>query len=156
MHFVRFCVSRLVALNFRVRVFSLFYLAHKFLLLAYWNTAILDFQGEIVPIDLPNPEDTQMWVGENELLPSRQHQFYFSASALYYCLYLTKYGLDAMVTVYWRGRKTQNSEMFWTTQVVCWLKQLKTGKLKPFSQTASPDYFSSQLSPCGLVNVESS
>ena len=61
--------------------------------------AILDFQGEIIAIDLPNPEDTQIWVGENELLHSRQ--------------------------------------MFWTTQVACWLKQLKTGKL------TSPDYFSS-------------
>ena len=30
--------------------------------------AVLDFQGEIIAIDLPNPEDTQIWVGENELL----------------------------------------------------------------------------------------
>ena len=106
---VCFCVSRLVVLNFRVRVFPLFYLAHKFFLLAYWNTAILDFQGEIAPIDLPNPEDTQIWVGENKLLHSRQHQFYFCCFRSLLLPLFDKYGLDAMVTVWLTWKKSPKS-----------------------------------------------
>ena len=34
--------------------------------------ASLDSQGEIVPIELPNPEDTQIWEGENQSVRSRQ------------------------------------------------------------------------------------
>ena len=37
--------------------------------------ANLDSQGEIVLIELPNPEETQKWEGENELVRSRQHIF---------------------------------------------------------------------------------
>ena len=37
--------------------------------------ASLDSQGEIVPIGLPNPEETQIWEGENESARSRQHLF---------------------------------------------------------------------------------
>ena len=33
----------------------------------------LDSQGEIVPIELSNPEVTQMWDGENKSVHSRQH-----------------------------------------------------------------------------------
>ena len=33
----------------------------------------LDFQGEIVPIEPPNPEETQIRKGENESVRSRQH-----------------------------------------------------------------------------------
>ena len=33
----------------------------------------LDSQGEIVPTKLPNPEETQIWEGENESVRSRQH-----------------------------------------------------------------------------------
>ena len=32
----------------------------------------LDSQGEIVPTELPNPEETQIWEGENESVRSRQ------------------------------------------------------------------------------------
>ena len=32
--------------------------------------ASLDSQGEIVPIELPNPEETQIWEGENQLVHS--------------------------------------------------------------------------------------
>ena len=32
----------------------------------------LDSQGEVVPIELPNPEVSQMWEGENESVRSRQ------------------------------------------------------------------------------------
>ena len=32
-----------------------------------------DSQGEIVPIELPNPEETQIWEGENESIRPRQH-----------------------------------------------------------------------------------
>ena len=39
--------------------------------------ASLDSQGEddceIVPIKLPNPEETQIWDGKNESVRSRQH-----------------------------------------------------------------------------------
>ena len=35
--------------------------------------ANLDSQGEIVLIELPNPEETQIWEGENESVRSRQH-----------------------------------------------------------------------------------
>ena len=37
--------------------------------------ANLDSQGEIVLIELPNPEETQIWEGENESVRSRQHIF---------------------------------------------------------------------------------
>ena len=50
--------------------------------------ASLDSQGEIAPIELPNPEETQIWEGENESAHSRQH-FNFAASARYCCLYST-------------------------------------------------------------------
>ena len=32
-----------------------------------------DSQGEIVPLELPDPEETQIWKGENESVCSRQH-----------------------------------------------------------------------------------
>ena len=32
-----------------------------------------DSQGEIVPIELPNPEETQIWESENESIRPRQH-----------------------------------------------------------------------------------
>ena len=35
--------------------------------------ANLDSQGEIVSIELLNPEETQIWKGENESVSSRQH-----------------------------------------------------------------------------------
>ena len=35
--------------------------------------ASLDSQGEIVPLELPNPEETQIREGENEPVRSRQH-----------------------------------------------------------------------------------
>ena len=60
--------------NFRVRlrVFekrSKFYLSSKFFYLLYTET----WQVKIVPIELPNPEETQIWEGENESVRSRQH-----------------------------------------------------------------------------------
>ena len=51
----------------------------------YWNMASLDSQGEIVPIELPNPEETQIWEAENQSVHSRQH-FDLAASAHYCCL----------------------------------------------------------------------
>ena len=35
--------------------------------------ASLDSQGEMVPTELPNPEDTQIWEGGNQSVRSRQH-----------------------------------------------------------------------------------
>ena len=49
--------------------------------------ASLDSQGEIVPIELPIPEQTQIQKGENESVRSRQH------------LYLLTNTVDATVTV---------------------------------------------------------
>ena len=57
--------------------------------------ASLDSQGEVVPIELPNPQETQIWKGENKSVLSRQH-FNFPASARYL---FDKQELDAMVTV---------------------------------------------------------
>ena len=48
-----------------------FYLSYKFFL--FFNMASLDFQGEILPIELPNPEETQIREGESESVRSRQH-----------------------------------------------------------------------------------
>ena len=48
-------------------------LALKFFLPSYQNMASLDSQGEIVPIELPNPQETQILEGEDESVRSRQH-----------------------------------------------------------------------------------
>ena len=45
----------------------------NFFLSSYSNTESLDFQGEIVPVELPNPEEIQIWEDENESARSRQH-----------------------------------------------------------------------------------
>ena len=37
--------------------------------------ASLDSRREIVPIELPNAEETRIWEGENESLRYRQHLF---------------------------------------------------------------------------------
>ena len=37
------------------------------------NRASLDSPGEIVFLEVPNPEETQIWEGENEALRSHQH-----------------------------------------------------------------------------------
>ena len=52
-----------------------FYLSSKFFFFnsLYWNVASLDSKDENVPIELPNPEETQIRNGENELVRSRQH-----------------------------------------------------------------------------------
>ena len=55
---------------------------------SYWNMASLDSQGDVVPIELPNPEEMQIWEGENKSVHSRQH-FNFAGSARYCCLYST-------------------------------------------------------------------
>ena len=58
--------------------------------------ASLDSQGEIVSIELPNPEETQIWEGENESFVPANISFYS------FCLLLPPLfddqGLDAMVT----------------------------------------------------------
>ena len=73
MDFDPFCVFLFqgsLLLNFRVCVFSFFYIALKFFYLLS-----LDSQREIVPIELPKPEETQIWEGENESVGYRQHLF---------------------------------------------------------------------------------
>ena len=51
--------------------------------------ASLVAQGEIVPIELPNPEETQIWEGKNSTFPPT---FYFAVFARYGRLYLTSKG----------------------------------------------------------------
>ena len=46
-------------LNFSSRVFS--YFSSQVFLPSSWNMASLHSQWEIVPIELPNPEETQIW-----------------------------------------------------------------------------------------------
>ena len=63
--------------------------------------ANLDSQVEIVSIELLNPEETQIWKGENESVSSRQDLFLFLF--IYLCSLLPplfdKQGLDATLTV---------------------------------------------------------
>ena len=40
---------------------------------SYWNMASWDSQGEVVPIELPNPQETQIWESENKSALSRKH-----------------------------------------------------------------------------------
>ena len=52
--------------------------------------ANLDSEVEIVSIELLNPEETQIWKGENESVSSRQHLFLFLFIYALCCrLYLT-------------------------------------------------------------------
>ena len=52
--------------------------------------ANLDSQVKIVSIELLNPEETQIWKGENESVSSRQDLFLFLFIYAPYCrLYLT-------------------------------------------------------------------
>ena len=68
--FVCFCVSGLIALFLKSTVsFTLVLIFFNFFILKL-NVASLNFKGEIVPIELPNPEETQIRKGENELVRS--------------------------------------------------------------------------------------
>ena len=95
-----FCVF----LCFKVRCFVFekhrkFYLSSKiFLTSLHWNMASLDSKGEIVPIELPNPEETQLRKGENEPVRSRWH------------LHLLTNTVDATVTVWLTSQKNLNLE----------------------------------------------
>ena len=64
----------------------------------HWNMESLDFQGEIVPIEPPNLEETQIRKGENEPVRSRQH---------FHSLTNT---VDATVTVWLTSQKYLNLE----------------------------------------------
>ena len=54
-----------------VRVFSRF--SSQVFSPSYRNMANSDSQGEIVPLELPDPEETQIWKDENESVHSHQH-----------------------------------------------------------------------------------
>ena len=56
--------------------------------------ASLDFQGEILPIELPNPEETHIWEGESESVRSYQHLYLQPL-----LVYITTFTVDATVTV---------------------------------------------------------
>ena len=85
--FVCLCVSRFFALFLKSTV--------SFLSSLDWNMASLDSQGEIVPIELPNP---QLRKGENEPLRSRWH------------LHSLTNTVDATVTVWLTSQKNLNLE----------------------------------------------
>ena len=56
-----FCVFLGFKVAFELHEFACFHvLALKFFLPSYLNMASLDSPGEIVPIELPNPEETQI------------------------------------------------------------------------------------------------
>ena len=57
-----FCVM----LSFHVLAFTFFCL-----LTETWQ--VYDSQGEVVPIELPNPQETQIWESENKSALSRKH-----------------------------------------------------------------------------------
>ena len=67
-----FCVSRFVALFFKSTVS--FTLVPSFFLILILKRGKFRFQklskGEMVPIEFPNPEGTQIRKGENELVRS--------------------------------------------------------------------------------------
>ena len=95
-----FCVS----LCFKVSCFVFekrrkFYLSSKiFLTSLHWNMASLDSKGEIVPRELPNPEEKQLRMVENEPLRSRE------------LLHLLTNAVDATVTVWLTSQKNLNLE----------------------------------------------
>ena len=67
-----FCVFQ----SFRVRCFVFekhrkFYLSSQFFVFFILKHGKFRFQGEVVPIELPNPEETQIRKGENEPVCSR-------------------------------------------------------------------------------------
>ena len=95
--FVCFCVSRLDALFLKSTVS--FTLALRFFLSSlHWNMASLDSKSEIVPIELPNPEETEPWKGENEPVRSPWH------------LRLLANTVDAMAMVWLTSQKNLNLE----------------------------------------------
>ena len=69
--FVCFCVSRFVAFELKSSCVSRF--SSQVFSLSYRNMANLDSKGEIVSLKLPNPQETQIWEGEDESVRSRQH-----------------------------------------------------------------------------------
>ena len=69
-----------------------------FLSSLYWNMASLDSQGEIVPTELPNLEETQIRKNENEPVRSCWH------------LQLLTNTVDATVTVWLTSQKNLNLE----------------------------------------------
>ena len=68
--FVCFYVSRFVACFLKSTV-SFTLVLSFFLTSLHRNVASLDSKDEIVPIELPYPEETQIRKGENELVRSR-------------------------------------------------------------------------------------
>ena len=101
--FVCFCVSRLDTLFLKSTVN--FTLALRFFLSSlHWNIASLDSNGEIVPIELPNPEETQTTqlrrVKTNWYVPVRSR----------WHLHLLTNTVDATVTVWLTSQKNLNLE----------------------------------------------
>ena len=70
--FVCFCVSRFVALFLKSTVSFTLILSFFYFFILKRGKFNLDFKGEIVPIELPNSEETQIRKGENKLVCSWQ------------------------------------------------------------------------------------
>ena len=73
---VLYVISRFLAFELQSLLVSL-YSCQSFLPALYRNMASLNSQGEIVLIELPNPGETQIWEGENELVRSVPTYIYF-------------------------------------------------------------------------------
>ena len=73
-----------------------FSLALSFFTFLHWNMASLDSQGEIVSMELPNPEEKQIWEGENESVRSRQHLSLICSFCSVLPPLFHKQGLDAI------------------------------------------------------------
>ena len=75
----------------------------------YRNMASLNSQGEIVLIELPNPGETQIWEGENELVRSVPTHIYFCSFCSWLPLFFYNEGLDAMVKVWLTSKRNPKS-----------------------------------------------
>ena len=105
---VLYVISRFLAFELQSLLVSL-YSCQSFLPALYRNMASLNSQGEIVLIELPNPGETQIWEGENELVRSVPTHIYFCSFCSWLPLFFDNEGLDAMVTVWLTSKRNPKS-----------------------------------------------
>ena len=99
-------------------------LALSFLTFLHWNMTRLDSQGDIVSMEIPNPEEKQIWEGENEWV--RSTNIYLCSFCSVLPPLFDKQGLDSIVTVWLTSKKTKthDPETLLTTSFGCYPKQL--------------------------------
>ena len=95
---VLYVISRFLAFELQSLLVSL-YSCQSFLPALYRNMASLNSQGEIVLIELPNPGETQIWEGENELVRSVPTHIYFCS----FCSWLALFFLQRRIRCYGNG-----------------------------------------------------